>query len=261
MSGSSMRVLLPQEHGTYGEILFPLLTALAIGRPGLAAWSAVVAASGGYLAHEGAIVLLGFRGARARRERRAAAVRSVVLFGGVGVLGGTVAWVTGGADTRVALALSVALSLTAMSLAWGGYERSAAGEVLAGVALASWGVPVAVAAGAGWPASLVCWAVWAVAFAASTLAVRVVIARAKRKSAAPALLGIGLVVLVAAAGLWAATRLGDAVRSVAWALVPTGTLVAALSLLPVPAQRLKTIGWSLMAASLATLAVLVAVFR
>jgi hypothetical protein len=261
MTHSDSRLLLPQEHGTYGEILFPLLTALAVGRPGPVAWALVAAAVGGYLAHEGAIVLLGFRGVRARRERRAAAVRSLLLFGGVGVLGGILGWILAEGDVRVATVLSVTLSLAALSLAWGGYERSAAGEILAGVALASWGIPVAVAAGAGWVAALVCWAVWVITFSAATLAVRAVIARAKRRSPWPSLLGVGALAAAAVAGVWHVAATDAVPTSVLWALVPTAALVLLLSVGPIPAQRLKMIGWSLMAASLATFAVLTAVFR
>jgi hypothetical protein len=255
------RILVPQEHGTYGEILFPLVTALALGRPGWIAWAIVAAAAGGYLAHEGLVVLLGLRGARAGRERRSAAVRSLALFGTLGLTGGALAWAIAGPDTRQALLLAVALSALAVALAWAGRERSAIGEVLAGIALPSWGVPVALAVGAGWPAALACWGVWVVTFSASTLAVRVVIARAKRKDRRPALLGVALMPGLALALLWPLVALDNVPGTIAWALLPTGIVVLALAVMTLPAQRLKAIGWTLMAASLATVAVLVAVLR
>jgi hypothetical protein len=261
MSPSEPRILLPQEHGTYGEILFPLATALALGRPGPVAWAVVAAAAGGYLAHEGLVVLLGLRGARARRERAPAALRSVALFGGLGLLGGVTAWAMAGSDTRQALVLAVALSGLAVTLAWVGRERSALGEMLAGVALPSWGVPAALAVGAGWPTALACWAIWGVTFSASTLAVRAVIARAKRRDPRPALIALALVPLVAVALLWPLIAFDDVPGAVGWGLVPSGVVVAALAVSSVPAQRLRDVGWTLMAASVATTAVLIAVFR
>ncbi|MDE3154816.1 MAG: YwiC-like family protein, partial [Acidobacteriota bacterium] len=61
--------MLPREHGAYGQLLFPLVTALALGRPGAAALALAAAAIAAFLAHEPLLVLLGQRGTRAARER------------------------------------------------------------------------------------------------------------------------------------------------------------------------------------------------
>src|SRR5205823_6340503 len=72
--------LLPKEHGAYGQLLFPLITAMAVGRPGVAAWSFAAAAVCAFLAHEPLLLLLGQRGPCARRERQDDAVRWFAAF-------------------------------------------------------------------------------------------------------------------------------------------------------------------------------------
>lgn len=79
--------LLPHEHGTYGEVLFPLASALVLGQANPAAWGLTLVAIAGFLAHEGFVVLLGSRGGRARRESSPAAWRSVSVFGALAIIG------------------------------------------------------------------------------------------------------------------------------------------------------------------------------
>src|SRR5512138_3779118 len=62
------RSMLPHEHGAWGQLAMPLLTAFAIGRPTAAALALAAAVVLAFLAHEPAIVLLGQRGRRARDE-------------------------------------------------------------------------------------------------------------------------------------------------------------------------------------------------
>ncbi len=64
-------LLIPREHGTWGELLFPLCTALAVGHVSPHAVGAAAAALGGYLSCEGLQTLAGWRGPRARREVQA----------------------------------------------------------------------------------------------------------------------------------------------------------------------------------------------
>jgi len=63
-------VLLPKEHGAYGQLALPIVTALsatAVSTPGLFLTASAVA---GFLAHEPASILLGLRGSRVKRELR-----------------------------------------------------------------------------------------------------------------------------------------------------------------------------------------------
>src|SRR5262245_1035268 len=66
MSRSGM--WLPKEHGAYGQVAFPLATAFSIAGPSTAGLLLSVAAIAGFLAHEPAVIALGLRGSRARRE-------------------------------------------------------------------------------------------------------------------------------------------------------------------------------------------------
>ncbi|MCL4814895.1 MAG: YwiC-like family protein [Vicinamibacteraceae bacterium] len=253
-------MLLPREHGTYGEILFPLVGALVVGQPTGVGWAIAAGAFIGYLAHEGAIVLAGRRGARAARESRRAALRSLVLFGGVAAV--LLAWAVAGAGPLVRSGVLIAMVPTSLALAvaWAGRERSVGGEMLAGVALSSWGLPVALDGGVAMGPALACWAVWSASFAAATLAVRGLIARTKRQAWRPHVAGAAIVAAGAVAAAWWAAEAAHVPPGLQWTLAPTVLVVLVLGILPVPARRLKTIGWSLVSASAATLAALVAVF-
>jgi len=65
--------VLPKEHGAYGPLLFPLLTALTVGRRTPSALLLGAAAVCAFLTHEPLLVLLGQRGPRAAREQRSLA--------------------------------------------------------------------------------------------------------------------------------------------------------------------------------------------
>ena len=115
MAATSAKILWPREHGTYGELLFPLMSALLLARPGRAAWGLSLLAVGGFLAHEGFSVLAGARGLRAKRDAHAVAWRSVAIFGGAALLGA--AWTYG--STRSALAAFAALLVAGIGVsAW-----------------------------------------------------------------------------------------------------------------------------------------------
>jgi hypothetical protein len=67
--------LFPKEHGAYGQVTVPLITAFlaaGVSTTGLLIATAVLT---GFLAHEPALVLIGIRGVRAKRELRPRAVR------------------------------------------------------------------------------------------------------------------------------------------------------------------------------------------
>ena len=70
-----MTLFLPREHGAYGQLVFPLVTAFGVAglsSGGLLLATAVIAA---FLAHEPAAVRFGQRGVRASREDGAGAAR------------------------------------------------------------------------------------------------------------------------------------------------------------------------------------------
>lgn len=253
----SAPLLVPREHGTYGELLFPLVTVAVLGAPGRAAWGLALLALGGYLAHEGLVVALGARGSRAQREQRAAARRSLLVFGGAAVAGAALA--VPGLDPRTSTgsALAAGLSAVALAAAWTGRERTLAGEALAAVALPAWSVPVGLAAGLSWRTVLSVWTVWAIAFVAATCAVHAVISRTTRRGGR---LERAAGLAAAAGGLAAAAALGRAgllERGIDVALLPAAAAALAVIALPVRATRLRQIGWSFMAVAAVTLLLLV----
>jgi hypothetical protein len=144
-----MRGFLPQEHGAYGQVAVPLITALGVAgvsRAGLLLSAAVIA---GFLAHEPAAIMLGVRGARAQRELGARATwwlgccLAIVIISGIAtviVLDPLVRW------SLSLPAIPALLLVVAMVL---GREKSWYGE--AAVALACTGVAVPVSMGAGAP--------------------------------------------------------------------------------------------------------------
>jgi hypothetical protein len=68
-------VLLPKEHGAYGQLTLPLVTAIAAAGVSTAGLLLIAGAVAAFVAHESALILLGLRGTRARREHHGAAVR------------------------------------------------------------------------------------------------------------------------------------------------------------------------------------------
>jgi hypothetical protein len=260
MSAAPPRLLIPREHGTYGELLFPLVTAFGAGGISVAGAAVAVAAVLGYLAHESFAVLAGLRGPRARRERGAIARRSLGWLGGAAASAGVVGLALAPTEVRVALLASTLLSLAVMALAWAGHERTTMGEVGVALALASWSVPVALAGGATWVTSLACAAIWSVIFAAGTFAVRAVIARTRRESVRSSVIGsvgVSLGAVVCAAWL---VRLDILPAGVLWALLPTTLVVFGLCVPGVTAQQLRRVGWTLVSASAMTLVALLLVF-
>jgi hypothetical protein len=248
-------LLVPKEHGAYGQLLFPLLTAWLVARPTLTSVLFGLAVTNGFLAHEGLTVRLGHRGPRAKREDGPRAAMSLGVFAAFGLLAGTIAFVLSAPVVRGAAVVPVGLAAAALVVTWRDLERTIGGELLASTALAAWSLPIALAAGAPTATGLGIWIVWSLTFAAATLAVRGVIARTRREPWKPRLIQAGAVLTAGFIGLsaasdppWAALRLP---------LLPAGALVLGLGLLPIGARHLHRVGWTIVAVSLVTMALLV----
>lgn len=232
-------MLLPSEHGTYGVIAFPLITALVLGSPNRAVWGLVLFAVGGYLAHEGFLVLTGGRGPRARREQRGAALLSLATFGAVGLAGASLSLPGLTSAAQLGALAACGLSAVAMASALTGREHTLPGELLAALALPAWGVPVGLQGGVPWPAALTVWGVWSCGYAAATCVVHVAIRRTKGQSVSAAL---GGTIVCAAVG-----------PVVSPAAIPLSLAALALAWLPISAKRLRHVGWTVIAASVLTL--------
>lgn len=243
------RSLLPKEHGALPQFLFPLGTGLLLAGLSLPALLLALAAAGLFFLHEPALVLLGQRGARAKAEAGARARALVVRLGAVAVVVGPIGFLLAPPAARIACLVSGALAAIVAVLVAKKLERTTAGEVIAALAFASSGIPVALSGGASLAATLTLAGVWAAAYVTATFAVRSVIVRAKRKSA------LGLVVGATVTGLGAciaAFVLGSVhplAKDAGWALVPAVLPGVVLAWAPPHPRRLRQIGWTLVGTS------------
>jgi len=252
--------MVPREHGAYGQLLVPLITALAIGRPGVAAVACAVAIVAAFLAHEPLLVLLGQRGARAARDQRAAAMRWLALFAGIAVVLGGAALVTVDRSVRVALLVPLVGAAALGVMIAGRNEHSSGGEIVAAVTLSSVAAPVALAAGSSVIAAVTCAVVFAAGFVVATIAVREVIAQTRRRTVltrtasacgAAAIVG-GLVVL---------SRVGMVAGVAPVAAVPMSAGAAALAIVMPAPRHLRMIGWLLVGATVLTSGALIVGLR
>ena len=258
---AARRSMLPREHGAYAALAFPLATALLHAKlGGLVLLFALIAAEL-FIAHEPALILLGGRGRRVKREhgRRAAG------------------WLAALAATTVGLAVAAALSLPEAprphELAWAAtapailfvamvptvlreLQKSLGGELLAMATLSAASMPVAVAGDVELGHAALLAGVWWLAFAIGALAVRGV---TRRKEPGQERLMWRLALL---AGVLAPLLTAVAAKSgwlpwwPCWGLLPTAVVVLGAAFVGVAPSQLRPMGWVLAASSLLTLVLL-----
>ena len=255
----SRRILFPQEHGAYGQFLFPLLTALLLGArlPGA---GLALAFSLAFLLHEPVLVLMGHRGPRARDQFEKLARRQCLLLGGATILILAVLAPQLNVAARWSILLPAAAAASISVFIFLGKERTSAGELTAAAGLSACCVPVAVANGSGLAAAVICWTIWAAVLMSATLAVRGIIARAKYGEARLA----RRAVLLGAAGTACAAVLLHLLALpflLLWAAAPAVLLPLILHLLQPSPRYLRTIGWSAMSVDFAIAGLLIAALR
>jgi hypothetical protein len=257
---SPPRSLLPHEHGAWGQLAMPLLTALAIGRPGPAALLLATAVVLAFVAHEPLLVLLGQRGRRAKTEEGRRAARWLGVLAALAAAAGAAGIALAPRAARVALLLPAGLAVVVAFLLLRRLEKTTAGEVLVAAALASAAWAVALAGGAAPQAALASLLAWILSFAAATLAVQVILVRVRSKgaqdpgrrhAALAALLALGAVALS-----WTGLPL-----ALALATAPTALLSIVVCLARFSPKRLRELGWILVGSSAVTLVILVAGLR
>jgi hypothetical protein len=222
----------------------------------------VGAAVAGFLAHEPAAVLLGSRGVRARREQGRRATVWLVCCGLLGVASVAGALSTMPDNVRAALALP---AIPAAIVAWltaRRREKSWYGEIAAGCAFALAAAPMSMAGGVNLRTALSVSLPFAALFAASTLAVRAVIARVRgggdptvATAARHAALGV---TVISVAALAVITWSGWVVPTTLIAGTPGLVVAAIFAMRPPPPAKLRTVGWTLVATSIATAAIVIA---
>lgn len=248
------RSLWPREHGAYGQLLLPLLVALATGSGALAAWLCALGAMALFFAHEPLLVLLGQRGSRALREH---GQRASWLFGAqlaFALVLGVLVVTTAPQPVARAAIFPVVLSACPALLLWKGREKTGLGELSVAAALPAFAVPVAVAGDVRLAEALQAWCVWWLGTSAATAAVRGVIGHAKHGIGLQGRLILPLMATLAIAllALQGVLRPGESVAALPMLL---GALW--LAAWPPRPRHLRTVGWTLVAASILTALLLV----
>ncbi len=258
--GARLSPPLPREHGAYGQLLMPLVTALLLGGLTVGSIALTMGVLAAFFAHESVLILLGQRGRRARdAEARRARFWGLAL-GALSLAGAGLGARALGAEGRASLVALACLAAALFALIVGKREKSLVGELIAAAALTGVSFPVAVAGGAPLRVAAMATSVWALGFSLAVLAVRGVIAATSTKAGGgptPGRISCAsavLVVLVAAA-LAASAGLPGVVPV---ALAPFASASVALFVSPPHARQLKKVGWALVLASTLAGAILVA---
>jgi hypothetical protein len=253
-------VLIPREHGAYGQLVFPLATALAIGRPTVGAVALAAAGVAAFLGHESLLVVLGQRGARAGREQRAKALRTLAWLGTIAVATGVAALILLNPLARWALALPAVIALQLAIAVFSGRERTYTGEILAAATLSAISVPVAIGGGATMRAAFTVFAVFVAIFSVATTAVHAIIVRGGHPTGSRRLVSAA-VTLAAIAVLYVLARAGFVYSIAAWAAVPVSVLGLYLVINPPSPRQLRLVGWTLVAATATTSILLIVALR
>jgi hypothetical protein len=253
--------MLPKEHGAYGQLGFPLATALAVAGPSRAGILIAAAAIAAFLAHEPAEILLGHRGPRARREQgtRARLAFALCATAAAGAGCGLLLALPRSMYWSVAVPLVPAVLLGVCTVT--DREKTWYGEVAAAIAFSTVAVPIVIAAGGSLVQALTIAVPFALFSVLSTLAVRVVILRV-RGGGDPVATSRTRRAVFTLAALAATTLIGLALSSsfpwlIAAAAAPGLLAATAVTAAPPPPTRLKRLGWTLMGASVLTAAIVI----
>jgi len=245
-----MKLLLPREHGAYGQLLLPLVTGLVLwGTPRLSSYLLCLTALGLFWAHEPLLILLGHRGSRQHRDlgRRAWVLLLLLLAVALGSLLG--AWQLLPSSQRMHLGWPLGLGVLVLPWLWSKQEKTSSAELLVALALSAWVVPVSLSKGVGLSRALALWLSFAGLFAVAVLAVRGLLNK----------LSLGWSLGAAVLTLLGAVLGGEAEllpKDLAWPLVPTLLMALGLSLARPGPQRLKQVGWLIVATTVVQTALL-----
>jgi len=258
---SSARTLVPHEHGAYGQLAMPLLTALAIGHPGAASLALTVSIVLAFVAHESLLVVLGQRGKRALENDGPRARRLLATLGTLFTLCGAMGYALAPASARWALLVPSALAILVGWLVVRRLEKTTAGEMAVAATLSSCGIPVALASGVSLARAIACFVTWVLAFVAATLAVQVVLVRARSKGRRDPGRAYAAIAGTLLAGAFAAVPLAGLPSAAPVALAPSALLSATVCLTRFSPKRLRELGWAMVGSGVLTMALLVVGLR
>jgi hypothetical protein len=232
------RSLAPREHGAYGQLGVPLVAGLALAKPNLAAVGLAIGAIAAFFAHEPLLVLLGQRGTKARTQDGARAAKRLQLLGVIALVFGGAGLFFAPTIARLGAVPPLLLTCLVVWFVWRKEEKTTLGEIIAAMALSGVGFPVALAEGVDLLRAGLVWIIWTVAFALTTLAVRAVIARAKR-AGTHLLVGAYVAIvgsIITSVGL---AIMGTVPMSVPIALAPFEVLGLGVLVFPVHTRHLR----------------------
>ena len=257
--------MLPREHGAYGQLLFPLGAALAIAGVHPSGMLTATAAVAAFVAHEPLVLLLGGRGARARREQRRQAIMWLAISGAVAVAAGFAALATAPPRLRWLFVAPLVPAFMLLALLLTRREKTSIGEIAAAISFASVAIPVcAVAAPSPLHGFAVAFA-FASLFIVSTLAVRIVVLGSRAGGDPPAVhrtrIQLATAMIVTGIGMSLIARSETAAGIATLGLLPGLGVAGAIAFHPPPARRLRTVGWTLLSTTALLAVAIVSVFR
>ncbi|MFT3928579.1 MAG: YwiC-like family protein [Myxococcales bacterium] len=238
--------LWPREHGAYVQLLGPLLIALFFVRPSATTltWAVMVVCL--FLLHEPVMLLLGRRGERAKAELGFLARHRAEWLGVVAAVTGFGGLTQASWEAALWFVVSLGFALLSARFLFAKQERTVRGQLVVGVALASFTMPMLVSSAVPSARALCLTGTLALTHALGCITARGVI---YRKQDAGRLLHVA-----AFAAFLAALLLGLVHRSVmplAWSLAPLpfAGIAGALALGLFSPRSPKPVGWALTAAS------------
>lgn len=253
--------LLPKEHGAYGQISFPLIAAFAVAGPSRGGLFLTASMIAGFLAHEPALVLLGLRGSRTKRQLGARAARWLGCCLVAALAAGAVGLFAMAPSVRWSIVVPLVPAALLIGAAIRGSEKSWYGETATALTCAGAAIPVAMAGGASLLTSARVAIPFALLFVSSTLAIRVVILRVRRGGDLEATAATRRAALVLAAAssilLVFASGRGLLPPSILVATAPGLLTAVAIAVHPPAPSRLRTLGWTLVVISVLTTAIVV----
>ena len=257
--------LLPKEHGAYGQMTFPLLTAMVVSGVSVGSLFFVLSVIAGFVLHEPLLVVLGLRGPRARREQGRVAIWWVVALTLVLVLAGAVALRWMGPSTRIWIALPLVPAVYIFIAAISGKGKTVAAEIAVAIAFSLTAVPLCLLGGPSLVAGILIALAFATNFVLATLAVRVVIAKVRGGGDPRLVAAMRRAVYIVALAIAIGAALAASRGRIPWlplaSLIPGIATACWVAANPPPPTRLKAVGWTLVSVSTIVMLLLVITLR
>jgi hypothetical protein len=255
-----MRPPIPHEHGAWAQLVIATGAALVVARArpaGFWAWMAALWLA--FIAHESLLVLLGQRGARARKDGRTRAWIWLVLLLAGAMAFGLTGLEKASPEARWALILPFGCASLLLPGTLRGEEKSLPGEALAALSLGGAALPLALRAGVPWMAAWQLTAGLMTAFLLATLLIRRFLAVLRQRPEPLSALGAALFTGLGAGMGLALLIEGHGLEGLACLPLPLlGFWLFARSW---PPHRLKRLGWWLAFGNIATATLLVMALR